>query len=194
MNEDAGHTLRILSNHRVVGTFAYPPARIWSAVMVVTGAGPSLLTRGIREPSTVTTSIPSELPLALGSAGSVCAHAAPASAMRLQPVKMPSLCMPPIFIAPILWLIKVTVGKRKIAGYLQDRSFPAGKPTMPQTIHPPRDDKAAAERFRTAAERFVKYDGPIHPSPLFGAMTKDVAEQLQRVHCAHHLSFLVPKA
>jgi hypothetical protein len=100
----------------------------------------------------------------------------------------------PFFIAPVLWLIKVTVGKRKIAGYLQDRSFPAGKPTMPQTIHPPRDDKAAAERFRAAAERFVKHDGPVHPSPIFGAMTKDVAEQLQRVHCAHHLSFLVPKA
>lgn len=100
---------------------------------------------------------------------------------------------PPIFIAPILWMLKVTVGRRKIETYLRDRSFPAGKPTMPQTIHPVRDDKAAAERFRAAAERFVKHDGPIHPSPLFGAMTKDVAEQLQRVHCAHHLSFLVPK-
>lgn len=99
----------------------------------------------------------------------------------------------PFFIAPFLWALKVTVGKRKVATYLRDRSFPAGKPTMPQTVHADRDDREAADRFRAAVERFVAHDGPVHPSPLFGEMTKDVAEQLQRVHCAHHLSFLVPK-
>jgi hypothetical protein len=48
-------------------------------------------------------------------------------------------------------------------------------------------------KLKTAVERFIAHTGPVKPSPLFGAMTRETAEQIQRVHCAHHLSFLVPK-
>ena len=47
-------------------------------------------------------------------------------------------------------------------------------------------------KLKEVAERFKAHAGPIHPSPLFGAMTKDEALQLQLTHCAHHLSFLIP--
>ena len=48
--------------------------------------------------------------------------------------------------------------------------------------------------LRSAIERFKTHSGDVHPSPLFGAMTKETALQLQLKHAAHHLSFLVPKS
>lgn len=99
----------------------------------------------------------------------------------------------PFPIAAMLWVMQKTIGRSKLTTYLTDRSFPAGKPTMPQTVVPAGDDAAAVARFRTAVERLMNHDGPIVPSPLFGPMTKDEALKLQCVHTAHHLSFLVPK-
>jgi hypothetical protein len=42
-------------------------------------------------------------------------------------------------------------------------------------------------------ERLKAHTGAIIPSPFFGPMSKDECVGLQLVHCAHHLSFLVPK-
>jgi hypothetical protein len=72
--------------------------------------------------------------------------------------------------------------------------FSAGGRTMPETVPPPGGDPAAAvARLRESAERLKAHAGPIVPSPLFGAMTKDEAVRLQLAHCSHHLSFLVPR-
>jgi hypothetical protein len=100
----------------------------------------------------------------------------------------------PIFLRPIFWVMRKTVGRKKFEGYVRDQSFPPGKPTMPQTVHQPGgDDKAAVAKLRDTAERFKAHTGFIHPSPLFGPLTKDEALAMQLVHCAHHLSFLVPR-
>ena len=99
----------------------------------------------------------------------------------------------PFPISTMLWVMKKTVGRKKFESYLASRSFPAGKPTMPQTVHAAGDDVKSVAKLKAAVERFQKFDGPIVPSPLFGAMTKDEATQMQCVHLAHHLSFLVPK-
>jgi Protein of unknown function (DUF1569) len=99
--------------------------------------------------------------------------------------------------APIraaFWVLRKTIGRKKLLGYLKDKSFPAGKPTMPETVHlPDEDERAAIENLKQRAERLKAYTGPIVPSPLFGHMTKDEAVGMQLVHCAHHLSFLIPK-
>jgi hypothetical protein len=101
----------------------------------------------------------------------------------------------PAPIRAVFWVLRKTVGRKKLLGYLKDRSFPAGKPTMPDTVPPPGGDpRAAVEKLRQSAERLKAYTGPIVPSPLFGHMTKDEAVGMQLVHAAHHLSFLVPKA
>jgi hypothetical protein len=100
---------------------------------------------------------------------------------------------PPIPIAAMLWVIKKTVGRKKLESYLATQSFPAGKPTMPQTVHSTTNDADAVAKLKIAALRFDKHGGPIAPSPLFGEMTKDEAVRLQLVHLAHHLSFLVLK-
>jgi hypothetical protein len=72
--------------------------------------------------------------------------------------------------------------------------FSAGGRTMPETVPPPGGDPAATvAKLRAVVEKWKTHTGDVYPSPLFGAMTKDVALQLQLKHAAHHLSFLVPK-
>jgi hypothetical protein len=101
---------------------------------------------------------------------------------------------PPAPIRAVLWVMKKTIGRKKLLQYLADKTFPAGKPTMPQTVHPAGGDaRAAVERLRVTADRLKAYTGPIVPSPLFGPMTRDEAAGMQLVHAAHHLSFLIPK-
>jgi hypothetical protein len=99
----------------------------------------------------------------------------------------------PVVLRPVFWLMRVTVGKKMRAKILKG-GFDAGGRTMPQTVFAPgADATAAVAKLKEVAERFKAYTGPIHPSPLFGAMNKDEALELQLKHCAHHLSFLVPK-
>jgi hypothetical protein len=92
----------------------------------------------------------------------------------------------------ILRVVRATVGRAKFEQYLQD-GMPAGKPTMPQSVPPPGGEPAAAiEKLRAAVARWKAHTGVVHPSPLFGRMTKDEATSLQLAHASHHLSFLVP--
>lgn len=95
----------------------------------------------------------------------------------------------------ILSAMKVTVGRKALRDILKNGSMPSGKPTLPQTVASPTadDDKAVAE-IREIVSRFKRHNGPVHPSPLFGEMDLATATRLQLIHCAHHLSFLVPKS
>lgn len=118
----------------------------------------------------------------------VCSHLA--EWMRFPVEGFPKV---PLLLRPIAWLARATVGKKLRAKVLKD-GFDAGGRTMPQTVFSSGGDPTAAvAKLREAAERFRAYAGEIHPSPLFGAMTKDEALQLQLKHCEHHLSFLVPR-
>ena len=101
----------------------------------------------------------------------------------------------PAPIRAVFWVLRKTVGRKKLLTYITTGSFPAGKPTMPETVPPPGGDpRAAVEKLRTSVNRLKAHTGPIVPSPLFGPMTKEEAVRMQLVHCAHHLSFLVPKS
>jgi hypothetical protein len=118
----------------------------------------------------------------------VCGHLA--EWMRFPIDGFPKL---PLFLRPLFWLFRNTVGEAKRLKYTAE-GMPAGKPTMPQTVGQPGGDPAAAvAELKKTAALFAAHTGPIHPSPLFGAMNKDEALRLQLVHCAHHLSFLVPR-
>jgi hypothetical protein len=117
----------------------------------------------------------------------VCDHLA--EWMRFPLDGFPKL---PLFLRPVFWLVRNTVGKRMRAKVLAE-GMPGGRPTMPQTVPAPGGDAAAAlARLKEVAEKFKAHAGPVHPSPLFGAMTKDEALRLQLRHCEHHLSFLIP--
>jgi hypothetical protein len=100
---------------------------------------------------------------------------------------------PPTFIKPMLWLMKVTAGKKMLAKILAEGFSPGGR-TMPETVPPSGGDPAeAVAKLRAVVEKWKTHAGEVYPSPLFGPMTKDTALQLQLRHAAHHLSFLIPK-
>jgi hypothetical protein len=100
---------------------------------------------------------------------------------------------PPIFIRPMLWLMKVTAGK-KMRDRILAEGFTSGGRTMPETVPPPGGNATeAVAKLRVVVEKWKSHTGAVHASPLFGAMTKETALQLQLKHAAHHLSFLIPK-
>jgi hypothetical protein len=101
---------------------------------------------------------------------------------------------PPLPIRLMLWALRNTVGRRKLRTILESRAMKSGAPTLPGTVPAPGGDEAAAvERLRQAVARFRAHAGPFHPSPLFGDMDRETATQLQLIHCAHHLSVLIPR-
>lgn len=101
---------------------------------------------------------------------------------------------PPLPIQWLLALMRVTVGKRTFKKILTSGSMSTGSPTMPQTVYTHDvDDASAIEQFTRTVRRMRDHRGPVHSSPLFGAMDLESAHKLQLIHCAHHLSFLVPR-
>ena len=101
---------------------------------------------------------------------------------------------PPLFLRPFLWLARHLIGPRELRKVLTKRAMPTAAPTFNQTIPlPAGDESAAVARLRDSVARFKAHTGPLHPSPLFGPLDRDTATKLQLIHCAHHLSFLVPR-
>ena len=71
---------------------------------------------------------------------------------------------------------------------------PEGMP-MPARLKSP-DTIDAAEgvhRLREALAYYQSSPGPAVHHPLFGPLSKDEWDQNMRLHCAHHLSFAIPK-
>ena len=101
----------------------------------------------------------------------------------------------PLLLRPVLWMVRLTIGKKMRAKVLAN-GFQPGTQTMAETVPAAggSSDAAAVAKLKEIAERFEAHAGPIHPSPLFGSMTKDEARALHLKHCEHHLSFLIPKA
>jgi hypothetical protein len=64
----------------------------------------------------------------------------------------------------------------------------------PQEVMPtaPLGEREEAENLRKAIAYYKSSAGPVIPHRLFGPLTKPEWDQLQLIHCAHHLSFAVP--
>lgn len=102
---------------------------------------------------------------------------------------------PGCMVGTMLWLMRMTVGKSIKRKILATGKFKEGGPTIPESVSASGEDEAAAAaKLKDAIARFKNYTGALHPSPLFGAMPKEELARLHAIHCAHHLSFLVPKA
>ncbi len=100
---------------------------------------------------------------------------------------------PPLVMRCIAAILRNTIGPRKFKQMLAEGKMPAGNPTFASTIYRSTDsDTQAVEQLKESIERFKCHQGEMHPSPIFGPMDKRSAEQLQLIHFAHHLSFLLP--
>ena len=99
----------------------------------------------------------------------------------------------PLVAKAFLWFARNTVGPGQLKKILAN-GFPPGGMTDPASVKPSDgNDAAAVQKLKTAIARFEAHTGPIVPSPFFGPMDKDTNRKLHLVHCAHHLSFLIPK-
>jgi hypothetical protein len=98
------------------------------------------------------------------------------------------------FIGSMLWLMKITIGRKIFRKVLATGTMRSGGPTMKATVPEPGGEASAAvNRLKETVQRFNGHAGEYQPSPLFGRLNRDEALKLQLVHCAHHLSFLIPK-
>ncbi|WP_422932009.1 DUF1569 domain-containing protein [Singulisphaera sp. PoT] len=101
----------------------------------------------------------------------------------------------PLPIRLMLALVRNTVAPRMFRKVLEQRTMPGGSPTLPASVPPPGiDESAAIAELRQAIARFRNHEGPFHPSPLLGELDAETSKQAQLIHCAHHLSFLLPRA
>ena len=63
----------------------------------------------------------------------------------------------------------------------------------PQPAIPPDDaSDASVEALLATIDRFESFNGPIAPHRIFGNLSDAEARKLNLIHCAHHLSYLVP--
>lgn len=100
----------------------------------------------------------------------------------------------PLPIRIMLFAVRVTIGRREIRKVLAAGAMKHGNPTLPGTVYAPGGDEAeAVDRFHQTVARFQSHAGPLHPSPVFGDLDYDTVRQLQLIHCAHHLGFLIPR-
>lgn len=92
------------------------------------------------------------------------------------------------------WLVRMA-GPLILGRTLRRRRIPEGvrgpKPLLPGE-EAGIDDQAAVDGLIETVERYRDHAQPLHPSPLFGRMSRDQWDQIHLIHAAHHLSFIVP--
>jgi hypothetical protein len=100
----------------------------------------------------------------------------------------------PVLARPVFWLVRNTVGGWMAKKMMAGGRMREGIPTIPQSVPAPGGrDAAAVTELRETIARWQAHAGPLHPSPLFGRLTRDRWVKGHLIHCAHHLSFLTPK-
>jgi hypothetical protein len=100
---------------------------------------------------------------------------------------------PPMVVGWVLTALRLTLGPGMLRSIIRDGSMKAGFGTDPRTAFPADvDESAAVDALVATCARLDAWTGPIHPSPLFGAMDKPTLIKLQLAHAALHLGYLVP--
>ncbi|GAC1472300.1 MAG: DUF1569 domain-containing protein [Isosphaeraceae bacterium] len=117
------------------------------------------------------------------SLGQVCNHLAATFRGSIEgfPVKAP-------------WIARQTVAQLALKRMLKSGRMPEGV-KIPEELgpRPGLDDRAEAEALRATIRLFAAHTGPVADHPFFGPIGRDVWEAIHRIHCAHHLGFIVPE-
>lgn len=116
------------------------------------------------------------------SLGQNCEHLARAISGSVQgyPFLLP---------APLRWFIRWLY-----FGKIQRREVIVRRVAAPKFLQPPAslDDQLGVEHLREAIHRFQTCP-TLHPSPIFGTLTRDEWNMVHLWHCEHHFSFLHPR-
>jgi hypothetical protein len=74
--------------------------------------------------------------------------------------------------------------------------FPDGMEAPHPALVPPADADAMdqAERLRKAIAQFTSANGPFPDHPALGPLDKGEWDRFHCIHCAHHLSFAIPRS
>ncbi len=86
------------------------------------------------------------------------------------------------------------VGEAEKRRVFASGSIPEGIPAPPEVL--PTEalvEREEAEGLRRAIAYYNASPGPVVPHRIFGPLTRSEWDHLQRIHCAHHLSFALPK-
>jgi hypothetical protein len=75
---------------------------------------------------------------------------------------------------------------------MRSGQLPSGIDAPSQAVPPPDAGDSAIDDFIKTLTRFKNYREPIAPHRIFGHLSDADARRLNLIHCAHHLSHLVP--
>ena len=93
------------------------------------------------------------------------------------------------------WIIKTLLGKMVLRRILSQKRMKRGVFTPQKPLPEPGGDEAAAlTRFREMLKRFVDHQGDYQTSPFFGSVSREQSQELNLIHCRHHLGYLIPKS
>jgi hypothetical protein len=96
------------------------------------------------------------------------------------------------------WVVRRTIGAlaRRVVlslGWMpQGVPVPGGCEPTESATSTPLDATVEAEGLRTAIVRFAAHRGVLDEHPFLGRCTRGEWERFHRLHCAHHLSFVLP--
>jgi Protein of unknown function (DUF1569) len=94
------------------------------------------------------------------------------------------------------WLVRWIIGPLARRHVFRTGTLPTGIKIPSPKLAPPPDanDRAEVEALRAAVRLFLAEPGPFAAThPMFGPMSVEDWRRFHCIHCAHHLSFLVPR-
>jgi len=114
--------------------------------------------------------------------GQICNHLANTVQLSVEgiPFRFPWIMRTTV--APMVKERMFRTGKMREGVYLPAKALP--KPGL--------DDRAEAETLRAALNYYAGVTEPLADHPLFGRLTRDEWNRFHCIHCAHHLSFVLP--
>lgn len=91
------------------------------------------------------------------------------------------------------WIVRKTVGPLVLRRILETGRFPDGL-KLPTRYLPKAglDTRAEAEALRSALWHFAGHPGPLSDHPMAGQISRTDWERFHCIHCARHLSFVLP--
>jgi hypothetical protein len=92
------------------------------------------------------------------------------------------------------WLMRRLVRWFALKSLFRTRKIRTGL-KIPSRYVPPAavDETAAKDQLRVAIAKVEQHAGEFAPHPFLDRLTPEQWRQLHLIHCAHHLSFLIPK-